>query len=78
MTDIVCISPIDGHEVARRPVATDAQIDATLKAARAAQREWAKVSIKDRCAFALKARHMQANIRIRVFLIIIPPPAGQR
>ncbi|MBL8782892.1 MAG: aldehyde dehydrogenase family protein, partial [Alphaproteobacteria bacterium] len=54
MTDIVCISPIDGHEVARRPVATDAQIDATLKAARAAQREWAKVSIKDRCAFALK------------------------
>jgi acyl-CoA reductase-like NAD-dependent aldehyde dehydrogenase len=54
MTDIVCISPIDGHEVARRPVATDAQIDATLKAARVAQREWAKVSIKDRCAFALK------------------------
>jgi acyl-CoA reductase-like NAD-dependent aldehyde dehydrogenase len=54
MTDIVCISPIDGHEVARRPVATDAQIDATVMAARAAQREWAKVSIKDRCAFALK------------------------
>lgn len=54
MTDIVCISPIDGREVARRPVASDAQIDAALKAARAAQREWAKVSIKDRCAFALK------------------------
>jgi acyl-CoA reductase-like NAD-dependent aldehyde dehydrogenase len=54
MTDIVCISPIDGREVARRPTASDAQIDASLKAARAAQREWAKVSIKDRCAFALK------------------------
>jgi acyl-CoA reductase-like NAD-dependent aldehyde dehydrogenase len=54
MTDIVCISPIDGREVARRPTATDAQIDAALKAARAAQREWAKVLIKDRCAFALK------------------------
>ncbi|MCE9521983.1 MAG: aldehyde dehydrogenase family protein [Alphaproteobacteria bacterium] len=54
MTDIVCISPIDGHEVARRPVASGAQIDAALAAARAAQREWAKVSIKVRCAFAMK------------------------
>lgn len=54
MTDIVCISPIDGREVARRPVASDAQIDATLKSARAAQREWASVSIAARCAFALK------------------------
>jgi acyl-CoA reductase-like NAD-dependent aldehyde dehydrogenase len=54
MSDIVCISPIDGREVARRPVASDAQIEATLKAARAAQREWAKVSIKERCAFTLK------------------------
>ncbi len=54
MTDIVCISPIDGREVARRPVASDAQIDAALKAARAAQRAWAKTSIKERCAFALK------------------------
>ena len=54
MTDIVCISPIDGHEVARRPVASEAQIDATFKAARAAQREWAQVSIKERCALALK------------------------
>lgn len=54
MTDIVCISPIDGHEVARRPVASGAQIEATVKAARAAQRDWAKVSIKDRSAFALK------------------------
>ncbi len=54
MTDIVCISPIDGHEVARRPVATDAQIEATLKVARSAQREWARVSIKERCAFAMK------------------------
>jgi acyl-CoA reductase-like NAD-dependent aldehyde dehydrogenase len=54
MTDIVCISPIDGREVARRPTATDAQIDAALKAARAAQRAWAKTSIKERCAFALK------------------------
>ncbi len=54
MADIVCISPIDGHEVARRPVASDAQIDATFKAAREAQRAWAQVSIRERCDFALK------------------------
>jgi len=54
MSDIVCISPIDGREVARRPVASDAQIQATFKAARDAQRTWAQVPLKDRCAFALK------------------------
>lgn len=54
MTDIVCISPIDGHEVARRPTASGADIEAALANARAAQRAWARVSIKDRCAFALK------------------------
>ncbi len=26
MTDITCISPIDGAEVARRPIASDAEI----------------------------------------------------
>jgi acyl-CoA reductase-like NAD-dependent aldehyde dehydrogenase len=54
MSDIVCISPIDGREVARRPVASDAQIQATFRAARDAQRAWAQVPLKDRCAFALK------------------------
>lgn len=54
MTDIVCISPIDGHEVARRPSASDAQIAATLKASRAAQRAWAQVPLKDRCNAVLK------------------------
>lgn len=54
MTDIVCISPIDGHEVARRPTASEADIQVALANARAAQRAWARVSIKDRCAFALK------------------------
>jgi acyl-CoA reductase-like NAD-dependent aldehyde dehydrogenase len=41
MTDILCISPIDGSEVARRDSATPAAIDATLKEARAAQKIWA-------------------------------------
>ena len=54
MSDIVCISPIDGREVARRPVASEAHIAATFTAARQAQRAWAQVPLKDRCAFALK------------------------
>jgi len=54
MSDIVCISPIDGREVARRPTATGAEVEATLAAARTAQREWAKVAVKDRCTFALR------------------------
>ena len=33
MTDITCISPIDGTEVARRAIASDAEIAAALAAA---------------------------------------------
>jgi acyl-CoA reductase-like NAD-dependent aldehyde dehydrogenase len=54
MTDIVCISPIDGREVARRQVASEGYIEATLRDARAAQKTWATTSIKERCVFALK------------------------
>lgn len=54
MTDIVCISPIDGHEVARRPVASPAHIAFTLRAAHVAQRAWAHVSIAERCTLVLK------------------------
>ncbi len=54
MSEIVCISPVDGREVARRTTATPAEIDAALKAARKAQAEWRKVSVADRSDFALK------------------------
>ena len=50
MTDIVCISPIDGREVARRPAASDAAIAAAVAAARTAQAEWARVPIAERVA----------------------------
>jgi acyl-CoA reductase-like NAD-dependent aldehyde dehydrogenase len=50
MTDIVCISPIDGREVARRPSATPAEIDAALAEARTAQAAWARVPIAERVA----------------------------
>ena len=40
MTDIVCISPIDGRELVRRPVMSEAAIDAAIAAAREAQKAW--------------------------------------
>ncbi|MQT11361.1 aldehyde dehydrogenase family protein [Segnochrobactrum spirostomi] len=48
MTDIVCISPIDGSELARRPAASAAAIDAALAGARKAQAAWAAVPIAER------------------------------
>jgi acyl-CoA reductase-like NAD-dependent aldehyde dehydrogenase len=48
VNDIVCISPVDGSEVARRRIATDAEIAAVLARARQAQQEWAEVSLAER------------------------------
>ena len=46
--EIVCISPIDGREVARRATAIAAAIEQALQAARAAQREWVRVPLAER------------------------------
>src|SRR5215207_11450894 len=54
MTDIVCISPIDGKELVRRPAASEAEIDTALAAARSAQREWRRLSIAERNGFVVK------------------------
>jgi acyl-CoA reductase-like NAD-dependent aldehyde dehydrogenase len=51
MTDIVCISPVDGREVARRRAASAAEIEAAVAAARKAQAQWAEVSIAERGRF---------------------------
>jgi acyl-CoA reductase-like NAD-dependent aldehyde dehydrogenase len=50
VNDIVCISPVDGSQIARRRPATPAEIDATLAAARRAQRQWAAVPLAERKA----------------------------
>jgi acyl-CoA reductase-like NAD-dependent aldehyde dehydrogenase len=52
--EIVCISPIDGHEVARRSTAQPAAIEKALQAARSAQREWVRVPLAERCAAMLR------------------------
>ena len=49
MTNAVkIISPIDGSVYAERPLATNAEIDAALSRARAAQVKWAEVSVAER------------------------------
>ena len=45
---IVCRSPVDGHIVAERPIATADAITQALGAARTAQQAWAARSIAER------------------------------
>ncbi|MBL8575189.1 MAG: aldehyde dehydrogenase family protein [Hyphomicrobiaceae bacterium] len=54
MSDIVCISPVDGKELVRRPTASAAEIEAALKAARAAQKIWARTPLAERKAAVLR------------------------
>lgn len=63
MTDIICISPIDGAEVARRPIASEAEITAALAAARAAQAEWRHVAVADRAV--LLTRFVEAMLAMK-------------
>src|SRR3954453_17669411 len=53
-TDIICISPIDGKELVRRPLMSDAAIDRAVAAARAAQKAWRGVALPERSALVLK------------------------
>ncbi|MGZ8286231.1 MAG: aldehyde dehydrogenase family protein [Allosphingosinicella sp.] len=54
MDDLICLSPVDGREYARRPLATDAEIERTLVDARRAQLEWARTPLAERCATMLR------------------------
>ena len=55
MTDISCISPVDGSVFARRPVASEGEIVAALAAARKAQAEWRRVPLDQRAAILSRA-----------------------
>lgn len=48
MSEIICKSPIDGSIIDKRQSFSEAQIAAALKAARAAQKEWALVDVETR------------------------------
>ncbi len=52
---ISSVSPVDGSIVAKRAVASKKQVAATLAAARAAQKDWAALPLKERAAFCSKA-----------------------
>ncbi|WP_112663770.1 aldehyde dehydrogenase family protein [Microvirga flavescens] len=52
-TDIVCTSPIDGRELVRRPIMSEAAIGAALSAAREAQGKWRHVPLAERAAKVL-------------------------
>src|SRR5947209_9947951 len=53
--DIVCISPVDGREVARRAASSASEIEAAVAAARKAQSEWKRVSVAQRGQILSKA-----------------------
>jgi acyl-CoA reductase-like NAD-dependent aldehyde dehydrogenase len=46
------ITPVDGSVYAERPLASEAEVLAVLKRAKAAQRDWREVAIADRAAIA--------------------------
>jgi acyl-CoA reductase-like NAD-dependent aldehyde dehydrogenase len=48
MPDIICISPVDGREVARKTAASGAEIEAAVAAAREAQAGWRRVRLAER------------------------------
>jgi acyl-CoA reductase-like NAD-dependent aldehyde dehydrogenase len=54
MDEIVCRSPVDGREVARRAIWSDSELATALTAAGRAQREWARVPIAERVAAMLR------------------------
>jgi acyl-CoA reductase-like NAD-dependent aldehyde dehydrogenase len=66
MADIVCVSPVDGREVARKKTASAAEIESAVAAARKAQAEWARVPVAERaklCSAAVDAMlAMRADI----------------
>jgi acyl-CoA reductase-like NAD-dependent aldehyde dehydrogenase len=55
MPDIVCISPVDGREVVRRPASSAAEIEAAVTAARKAQAEWKRLAVAERGKILSKA-----------------------
>ncbi len=51
MERIRCVSPVDGRLYAERVAASEAQIEAALRAARVAQAEWRRTSVAERARY---------------------------
>ena len=66
MPDIVCISPVDGREVARKRPASAGEIAACIAAARKAQAQWAQVPIAERGRLCLAAVDAMLAMRAEI------------
>ena len=54
MDELICISPVDGREYARRALTPAAEVERAVEQARKAQREWAQVPLDERGAMLLR------------------------
>lgn len=54
MSDLICLSPVDGREYARRPLSSESEVERALERARLAQRDWAQAPLDDRRAVILR------------------------
>jgi acyl-CoA reductase-like NAD-dependent aldehyde dehydrogenase len=68
MDDLVCISPVDGRELARRPLASAAEADRAIVRARQAQREWRDAPLCER--IAVVTRFLQAMERLDAEIVL--------
>jgi acyl-CoA reductase-like NAD-dependent aldehyde dehydrogenase len=66
MSDIVCISPVDGREVARKRTASGEEIAAAVAAAREAQAAWAQVPLGERAKLCLAAVDAMLAMRAEI------------
>ncbi|MEA3009253.1 MAG: hypothetical protein QOJ91_945 [Sphingomonadales bacterium] len=73
MTDLICVSPVDGREYARRRLASDAEIKRALDHARRAQGEWARTPLETRSTTML--RFLEAMVGLNA--AIVPELAWQ-
>jgi acyl-CoA reductase-like NAD-dependent aldehyde dehydrogenase len=62
LDELICISPVDGRDFARRPLARPAVVEAAVARARRAQREWALVPLAERSA--ILSRFLEAMERL--------------
>src|SRR5436853_6466438 len=66
MTDIVCVSPVDGREVVRRAASSAAEIEAAVAAARSAQAEWKRLPLAERGRILSKAVDAMLAMRAEI------------
>jgi acyl-CoA reductase-like NAD-dependent aldehyde dehydrogenase len=52
--ELICISPIDGSEYARRPLHSDVEVDDIIARARRAQRDWSRLPLAQRCGIVAR------------------------